>query len=164
LSLHKYSPEVCAVGTKDERLFRTSVTCDCKTFDAFAHKHLCKIAKFAMKAVTKSWAVAEILRPFVAGVVGGKPDTVPAKLNEVRRKASESAPKKAGKSASAEPVAGRLNATYQRSALPAPKSPEQWSAGKHRALAAAGVAAFAREVHTEPAERPHARPKAKTKS
>ena len=66
--------------------------------------------------------------------------------------------------ASAEPSAGRLNATYQRSALPAAKKPEQWSAGEHRALAAAGVTAFAREVHTEPVKQPRPRPKTKAQS
>jgi transposase len=95
-----------------------------------------------------------------------KPDTVRAKLNAVRRTAGEEPPrKKTGKpAASAEPAAGRLNATYRRSALPAAKSPEQWSAGEHRALAEAGVTAFAREVHAEPAKRSRARPKTKTKS
>ncbi len=95
-----------------------------------------------------------------------KPDTVRTKLNAVRRKAGEAAPKKKpGESAaSAEPAAGRLNAAYRQSALPAAKSPEQWPAGEHRALAEAGVAAFAREVHTEPIKRPRARPKAKIES
>src|SRR5206468_3200829 len=94
-----------------------------------------------------------------------KPDTVRTKLNEVRRKAGEPAPKKkAGKTTGSEPIAGRLNETYRRSALPAAKNPEQWSAGENRALAAAGVTAFAREVHTEPVKRPRARPKVKAKS
>lgn len=88
-----------------------------------------------------------------------------AKLNAVRRKAGEEPPKKKpGEPTSAEPSTGRLNATYRRSALPAAKGPEEWPAGEHRALAAAGVAAFAHEVHTKPAKRPCARPKAKTKS
>jgi hypothetical protein len=94
-----------------------------------------------------------------------KPDTVRAKLNAVRRKAGEAAPKKEGKpGAGAEPVAGRLNAMYRRTALPAAKGPEQWSAGEHRALTAAGVTAFAREVHTEPVKQPRPRPKTKANS
>jgi hypothetical protein len=94
-----------------------------------------------------------------------KPDTVRAKLNEVRRKAGEPAPKKKPvRTTGSEPIAGRLSATYRRSALPVAKSPEQWSAGENRALAAAGVTAFTREVHAEPAKRPRARPKPKSKS
>jgi hypothetical protein len=136
------------------------------------------------------WGSAEKLRGHVAAMVAGrevarklvtvallmlkndepyryaKPDTVRAKLNAVRRTAGEAARKKEGRAAaSAGSVAGRLNATYRRSALPAAKGPEQWSAGEHRALAAAGVTAFAREVHAEPVKQPRPRPKkAKSKS
>jgi transposase len=89
-----------------------------------------------------------------------KPETVRTKLNEVRRKAGASAPKKKpGKSANTEPATGRLNATYRRAALPVAKGPEQWSAGEHRALVEAGVVAFACEVHAEPVKRSRTRPK-----
>jgi hypothetical protein len=55
-----------------------------------------------------------------------KPETVRVKLNAVRRKTGELAPKKgAGKAIGSEPTAGPLNATYQRSALPPAKGPEQ---------------------------------------
>lgn len=94
-----------------------------------------------------------------------KPETVRAKLNEVRRKAGEEPPKKeAGKGTGPDPDAGRLNATYRRLGLPVPKAPEEWSAGELRALDAAGTAAFAREIHTEPVKRPRSRPEAKTNS
>ncbi|MBN9118807.1 MAG: IS110 family transposase [Planctomycetes bacterium] len=123
--------------------------------------HNVAVVAVARKLVTIAFLMLKNDEPYRYA----KPDTVRAKLSAVRRKAGASAPKKAGKSAaSAEPIAGRLNATYRRSALPAAKNPEQWSAGEHRALAAAGVAAFAHEVHAEPVKRPRARPKAKTKS
>ncbi len=123
--------------------------------------HNVAVVAVARKLVTIAFLMLKNDEPYRYA----KPDTVRAKLNEVRRKAGEAAPKKAGKlAASAEPVAGRLNATYQRSALPAAKNPEQWSAGERRALAEAGVTAFAREVHTEPVKQPRPRPKTKAKS
>ncbi|MBN9120639.1 MAG: IS110 family transposase, partial [Planctomycetes bacterium] len=120
----------------------------------------------AVTAVARKWVtIAFLMLKSNEPYRYAKPDTVRTKLNEVRRKAGEEPPKKKSKKAAkAEPSAGRLNATYRRSARPAAKSPEQRSAGEHRALAAAGVTAFAREVHTEPVKRPRARPKTKTKS
>lgn len=123
--------------------------------------HNVAVTAVARKLVTIAFLMLKNDEPYRYA----KPDTVRTKLNEVRRKAGEEPPKeKSEKAANAEPIAGRLNATYRRSALPAAKSPEQWSAGENRALAAAGVTAFAREVHAEPVKRPRARPKTKSKS
>lgn len=127
--------------------------------------HNVAVVAVARKLVTIAFLMLKNGEPYRYA----KPDTVRAKLSAVRRKAGEEPPKKPGKQAAgaepvAEPAAGRLNATYRRSALPAAKSPEEWSAGEHRALAAAGVTAFAREVHTEPVKQPRARTKTKANS
>jgi transposase len=122
--------------------------------------HNVAVVAVARKLVTIAFLMLKNDEPYRYA----KPDTVRAKLNAVRRKAGEAAPKKPVKATESERVAGRLNATYRRSALPAAKGPEQWSAGEHRALAETDVTAFAREVHAEPVKRPRASPKAKTKS
>src|SRR3954470_20088977 len=71
LDLHKHSLEVCALDGKGKKLFRMSVTCDRQALGEFARKHLRKTDKIAVEATTNTWAVAEILRPFVATVVVG---------------------------------------------------------------------------------------------
>ena len=73
LDLHKHSLEVCALDGKGKCLFRTSVACDRTALDEFARKHLRKTDRLAVEATTNTWAVAEILRPFVAAVVVGNP-------------------------------------------------------------------------------------------
>jgi transposase len=123
--------------------------------------HNVAVVAVARKLVTIAFLMLKNDEPYRYA----KPDTVRAKLNEVRRKAGEAPPKKGrGKAAAGEKAAGRLNATYRRSGLPVAKTPEQWSAGERRALDAAGATGFAREVHSEPVKRPRARSKAKTKS
>ncbi|MFM8272460.1 MAG: hypothetical protein ACKODX_09030 [Gemmata sp.] len=122
--------------------------------------HNVAVTAVARKLVTIAFLMLKSNEPYRYA----KPETVRTKLNAVRRKAGEEPPKKRpGKATGPEPTPGRLNATYRRSALPTAKSPEQWSAGENRALAAAGVTAFAREVHAEPVKRPRARPKTKAK-
>jgi hypothetical protein len=85
-----------------------------------------------------------------------RPETVGAKLNEVRRKAGEAPRRRSGR----EPqggtdgaAVGRLNATYERAGLPSAQPPEGWTAGERRALAAADVLAHAEQVHQPPPQR-----------
>src|SRR4051812_26402830 len=73
LDLHKQSLEVCALDRKGKRLFRQSVACDRKALGEFARKHLRETDRLAVEATTNTWAVVEILRPFVAQVVVGNP-------------------------------------------------------------------------------------------
>jgi transposase len=124
--------------------------------------HNVAVTAVARKLVTIAYLMLKNNEPYRYA----KPETVRTKFNEVRCKAGEPAPKKKKpeKPNGSQPIVGRLNATYLRSSLPAAKRPEQWSAGERRALAAAGVTTFAREVHTEPVKRPRIRPKTTTKT
>jgi hypothetical protein len=123
--------------------------------------HNVAVVAVARKLVTIAFLILKNNEPYRYA----RPETVRAKLSEVRRKAGEAAPRKPRESGPGEePAAGRLNATYRRSGLPAAKTPEEWSAGERRALDEAGTATFARDVHGEPVKRPRSRPKVGIKS
>jgi transposase len=73
LDLHKHTLEVCILDATGKILARHSVLCGRKTLEAFARKYLEPTDKLAVEATTNTWAVADILRPFVAAVVVGNP-------------------------------------------------------------------------------------------
>jgi len=73
LDLHKQSLEVCALDAQGKRLFRLAVDCSRPALEQFARKQLCKDDRLALEATTNTWAVVEILRPFVAEIVVGNP-------------------------------------------------------------------------------------------
>src|SRR5262249_22495283 len=73
LDLHKQSVEVCALDATGKRLFRLSVPCQRQALEDFARERLRKEDKVALEATANTWAVADILRPFVAAVVVGNP-------------------------------------------------------------------------------------------
>src|SRR5262249_47929919 len=73
LDLHKQSVEVCALDATGKRLFRLSVPCQRQALEDFARERLRKEDKVAVEATTNTWAVADILRPFVAAIVVGNP-------------------------------------------------------------------------------------------
>ena len=73
LDLHKQSMEVCILCEKGKILARYSVICERKALKAFAQSQLMATDRLAVEATTNTWAVAEILRPFVAAVVVGNP-------------------------------------------------------------------------------------------
>jgi transposase len=85
-----------------------------------------------------------------------RPDRVRAKLRHVER-AAEAATRPAAQgpvpAREAEGPDDRLNRTYTRSGLPTARGPGDWSAGKRRALDAAGVRGFAEAVHAPPPRR-----------
>jgi len=73
LDLHKQSLEVCALDAKGRRLFRESVGCSRPTLERFGQERLRKDDRLVVEATTNTWAVVEILRPFVAEIVVGNP-------------------------------------------------------------------------------------------
>jgi transposase len=73
LDLHKRSLEVCILSEKGSVLARHSVTCERLALKRFAEKHLEETDKLAVEATTNTWAVADILRPYVAAIVVGNP-------------------------------------------------------------------------------------------
>src|SRR4051794_16288318 len=73
LDLHKHTLEVCALDPSGKRVFRQSVAVDRAALEAFARAHLRPTDKVAVEATANTWAVVELLRPFVAEVVVGNP-------------------------------------------------------------------------------------------
>lgn len=73
LDLHKKLLVVCALDRRGKVLFRDTVECRRETLIAFAKSKLCKTDQLAVEATTSTWAVADILRPFVAAVTVGNP-------------------------------------------------------------------------------------------
>jgi transposase len=73
LDLHKHSMEVCALDDRGKCLFRDSVDCERNALEQFAREKLGRDDRLALEATTNTWAVVEILRPFVAEVVVGNP-------------------------------------------------------------------------------------------
>src|SRR5262245_15171435 len=73
LDLHKKSLVVCALDGGGKVLFRETVACRREALEAFARSKLRKTDRLAVEATTNTWAVADILRPFVAAVTVGNP-------------------------------------------------------------------------------------------
>ncbi len=73
LDLHKRTLEVCILDPTGKVLARHSVACERKALEAFARDHLEPADQLAVEATTNTWAVADILRPFVAAVSVGNP-------------------------------------------------------------------------------------------
>ena len=73
LDLHKKMLVVCALDRRGKVLFRETVECRREVLIAFAKSKLCKTDQLAVEATTNTWAVADILRPFVAAVTVGNP-------------------------------------------------------------------------------------------
>jgi transposase len=73
LDLHKKLLVVCALDRRGKVLFHETVACRRETLLAFAKSKLCKTDQLAVEATTNTWAVADILRPFVGAVTVGSP-------------------------------------------------------------------------------------------
>ncbi|QEL16710.1 IS110 family RNA-guided transposase [Limnoglobus roseus] len=73
LDLHKKMLVVCALDDRGQVLFRETVECRREALEAFARVKLQATDRLAAEATTNTWAVADILRPFVAAVTVGNP-------------------------------------------------------------------------------------------
>jgi transposase len=73
LDLHKHTLAVCVVDERGKVVLRESVPVRRADLEAFAKAKLESTDKVAVEATTNTWAVADILRPFVAAVVVGNP-------------------------------------------------------------------------------------------
>lgn len=78
LDLHKKTLVACALDRRGKALFRESVDCRRESLEAFARAKLRKTDRLAVEATANTWAVADILRPFVAAVTVGNPLQVKA--------------------------------------------------------------------------------------
>ena len=78
LDLHKRQLVLCAMNRSGQVLFRESVDCRREALVAFAKARLCETDQLAVEATTNTWAVADILRPFVASITVANPMQVKA--------------------------------------------------------------------------------------
>jgi transposase len=73
LDLHKKTLVVCALDRRGKVLFRETVDCRREELEAFARRKLRTTDRLAVEATTNTWAVADLLRPYVAAVTVGNP-------------------------------------------------------------------------------------------
>jgi transposase len=73
LDLHKRTVEVCVLDPNGRVLARHSVACERTALKAFATEYLTPTDRLAVEATTNTWAVAGILKPFVAAIAVGNP-------------------------------------------------------------------------------------------
>lgn len=78
LDLHKKVLVVCALDGQGQVLFRETVECRREALEAFARGKLQATDRLVVEATTSTWAVADILRPFVAAVTVGNPMQIKA--------------------------------------------------------------------------------------
>jgi transposase len=73
LDVHKQFIEVCVIDAKGKIVRRGRTGCLRPELERFARAHLRRTDRVALEATTNTWAVVDILRPFVAEVVVGNP-------------------------------------------------------------------------------------------
>jgi transposase len=73
LDLHKHFIEVRALDAGGKVVYRGRTGCLRHELEAFAHAQLGESDRLALEATTNTWAVVDVLRPFVAEVVVGHP-------------------------------------------------------------------------------------------
>ncbi len=73
LDVHKHFIEVCALDARGQVVFRGRSGVLRPELEAFARGHLKRTDRVALEATTNTWAVVEVLRPFVAELVVGNP-------------------------------------------------------------------------------------------
>src|SRR5687768_13813063 len=73
LDVHKHFIEVRVIDAGGRVVFRGRTGCLRPELEAFARSHLEETDRVALEATTNTWAVVDVLRPYVAEVVVGNP-------------------------------------------------------------------------------------------
>src|SRR5690242_2455676 len=73
LDLHKRFIEVCVIDARGKIVYRGRTGCLRHELEQFGRSHLRRTDRAALEATTNTWAVVDVLRPFVAEVVVGNP-------------------------------------------------------------------------------------------
>lgn len=71
LDVHKSTVRVCILDEAGKRVLGTTVSCSRESLCEFARSTLSRDDRVALEATTNTWSVADVVRPFVAGVVVG---------------------------------------------------------------------------------------------
>src|SRR5688572_3881714 len=73
LDVHKSTVRVCVLDESGKRVLGTTVPCSCDALATFAQSTLRPEDKVALEATTNTWAVVDIIKPFVASVTTSNP-------------------------------------------------------------------------------------------
>src|SRR6478735_8831747 len=73
LDVHKHFIEVCTLNSQGKIIFRGRTGCLRPELVAFARANLKRTDRIALEATTNTWAVVDVLRPFVSEIVVGNP-------------------------------------------------------------------------------------------
>ena len=73
LDVHKHVVVACILDPRGHVLHRHRFPCTRAGLDRFAHHYLRPTDQVALEATTNTWAVVDLLKPFVAAVVVSNP-------------------------------------------------------------------------------------------
>lgn len=73
LDVHKETIEACELNQTGQVLVRHKIACQREAIQDFARKHLTREDQVVLEATTNTWAVVQLVTPFVQRVVVGNP-------------------------------------------------------------------------------------------
>ncbi len=73
LDVHKSTVRVCILDEAGKRVLGTSISCSRESLVGFASKTLRPDDKIVLEATTSTWAVVDVLKPFVASITTSNP-------------------------------------------------------------------------------------------
>ena len=73
LDVHKSTVRVCILDEAGKRVLGTSVPCSRESLASFGRNTLRPDDRVALEATTNTWAVVDVLKPFVAGITTSNP-------------------------------------------------------------------------------------------
>ena len=89
LDVHKSTVRVCVLDEAGNRVLGTSIACSRESLATFAKETLRPDDRVALEATTNTWAVVDVLTPFVASVTTSSPLRTKAIAGGSRRGESE---------------------------------------------------------------------------
>jgi transposase len=73
LDVHKRTVRACVVDAAGEQVYAGDLACTREALQGFARRHLRPDDRVALEATTNTWAVVDVLKPFVASVTTSNP-------------------------------------------------------------------------------------------
>lgn len=73
LDVHKRVVRVCALDGTGKQILTQNIACSRESLVAFAKEHLRPDDRVALEATTNTWAVVDVLKPYVASIITSNP-------------------------------------------------------------------------------------------